>query len=52
MKSELGHFPKIEQDSEGFSVYCICGWYGGNDYQTKQDALDAHEDHEAGEYAV
>ena len=49
MRSNEGHYAVIdEKDSEGYQMYCTCGWYGGR-HDTWQDAIDTHEDHAAGQ---
>ncbi len=49
MRSD-NHFPVFgERDSEGFTLHCTCGWFGGT-HQNEDDAISDHEDHAAGEY--
>jgi hypothetical protein len=45
----MKHLPIISVDNEGYSLHCSCGKYLGL-YETKQEALDMHEDHFAGVY--
>lgn len=50
MKNEFGHIAIIEEkNSEGYKLYCTCGWYGGI-HQNYDDAICDHEDHAAGHY--
>ena len=47
---EINHLVKIEKNSEGYDAFCSCGHWFVIGCDTKQDAIDLHDDHEAGEY--